>query len=86
MASANAEAWRQKNFRKIGIIFYLFVVASVCLAAVGIGFVATTHIPIWAILLFASVMTMNVPLGGLVGYVFFATGIDDDINTPPHVS
>jgi hypothetical protein len=64
---------RYVRFRAIGIVFYLFVAGSMCLAVIGIDMVITTHAPTWAILLFASLMAISVPLCGVVGYVFSIT-------------
>lgn len=57
------------NSRTVGAVFYLFVISSTCLSVIGTVLAVMVHAPTWAMLLFASVLTIAVPLGGLVGYV-----------------
>jgi|HubBroStandDraft_5_1064220.scaffolds.fasta_scaffold1894248_1 hypothetical protein len=63
---------RYEKFRAVGVLFYAFVAGAACLAVTGMSMVAVTHAPIWAIIFFASLLAISVPLGGVVSYVFFA--------------
>jgi hypothetical protein len=84
MASGDGGALRRAKFHAVGVLFYLFVALSACLSVAGMSVIATTHAPTWAALLFASVLAINVPLGGVVSYVFFVSKKDAP-DAPPRV-
>jgi hypothetical protein len=69
----------------VGAAMYLFVAAAACLAAVSIGMAAIAHAPTWAILLSVCMLTVSVPLGAVVSYVFFAIKDGGD-ESPPRLS
>jgi len=71
MAGQDGGIVRYAKFNPIGILFYVFVAGSACLAVVGMSMAVSTHAPAWATLLFASLLAVSVPLGGVVSYVFF---------------
>lgn len=74
VVSRDERAARYGKFHLVGVLFYAFVAGAACLAAIGIGMAAETRAPAWATLLFASVLAVSVPLGGVVSYVFFYPG------------
>ena len=72
-ATADGDSVMQQyiNSRKVGAVFYLFVVSATFLSLIGIAIAVRAHAPAWAILLSVSILAISVPMGGLVAYAFF---------------
>jgi hypothetical protein len=76
MTSEGGRALRVRS-HAVGAVFYLFVALSACLSVIGIGMVLTAHAPTWAVLFFIGMLTISVPLGGVVSYVFFSSSTEE---------
>ena len=62
---------RQMKIHATGAALFFFVIVSACLSMVGISLASGSHAPFWAVLLFLSILAITVPLGGVVGYLFY---------------
>jgi hypothetical protein len=69
---------RRFRTHAVGIIFFILVAISVLLSVIGIRMAHAAHVATWALLLFYSVLSMAVPLGGSIGYLFYIPRRDDD--------
>jgi hypothetical protein len=76
---------RKVKIQTTGAAMLVSVIASACLSVVGLILAADSHAPIWAVLLFLSVLAIAVPLGGVLGYLFYQPG-ESGIETSPHAS
>lgn len=75
------DAVSRRRVHAIGITFFALVTISALLSVIGVGVASTAHAPTWAFLLFYSCMSMIVPLGGSIGYLFYVYKPDDGDTT-----
>jgi hypothetical protein len=53
----------------LGFTFSAFIISGTIFTTIGIC-LAYVHAPMWAFLLFFGGLLTNIPLGGVVGYLF----------------
>jgi hypothetical protein len=69
---------RRFRTHAVGVTFFAFVGASTLLSIIGVNTASTAHAPTWALFLFYSLLTMSIPLGGSIGYLFYIPKRRDD--------
>jgi hypothetical protein len=73
---------RRAKTHAAGAALFLFIIMSICLAVAGVDLASGIHAPIWAILFLLSIVSMSMPLGGVVLYVFYVPKEADADNSP----
>lgn len=59
------------KFHATGATLFIFVIISAGSSAAGLSLAVGGHVPIWATLLFLSILAIVIPVGSMIGYLFY---------------
>jgi hypothetical protein len=62
---------RRRKAQIIGTAYSISVATSVILSVIGVHLASAAHAPAWTFFLFFGLIAIAIPIGGVVGYLFY---------------